>query len=380
MIMRNIFILTLIFFACSAGTREEEVEVQESEQITLSGTVGYPQEGSIVLEKIENNQAVPYDTIQLTENNTFEEEVTVEEPGYYRLNFYNKQFVMLILEDDDIRVDVDGNARNGFVKISGSDAHELINEIQVAQQEFQQGDEIKRLNEEFTQAMQQGNVELQEELQEEYVELQERFDQRLMDKMDSAGMTLAVIDLLASGRMLDKDKYFPYYDEKAKQFSKEMPENERVIAFNEQVDKMRVTAIGAVAPEIALPNPEGDTVKLSSLRGNYVLVDFWAKWCKPCRIENPNVVRMYNKYNDQGFEVYGVSLDRKKSDWLQAIEEDNLHWTQVSDLKYWNSEAAQTYGVNAIPFAVLLDPEGKIIAKNLRGKQLEKKLEEIFGE
>lgn len=376
--MRILFILLFICFGCSAAT-EKEPEAQDEGTITISGTVGYPQQGHIILEKIRENQAVPYDTFTVNENNVFKEEVNIDAPGYYRLNFYNKQFVILILEDDDVKIDVDGNARNGYVKISGSDAHDLINEVQLVQQQFQQGPEVAKLNQEYTNAVQQGNLEKQEQLQEEYFELEESLNKKIMAKMDSAGLTLAVVDLLSSQKILDKDRYFQFYDKKAQQFAESMPENERVQAFDDMVDKMRNTAIGATAPEIALPNPEGDTVKLSSLRGNYVLVDFWAKWCKPCRVENPNVVRMYKKYNDQGFEVYGVSLDRNKKDWMQAIEEDQLHWTQVSDLKFWNSEAAQTYGINAIPFAVLLDPEGKIIAKNLRGKELERKLEEIFG-
>ena len=142
---------------------------------------------------------------------------------------------------------------------------------------------------------------------------------------------------------------------------------------------MKATAIGQPAPEIELPNPEGQVVKLSSFKGKYVLVDFWAKWCGPCRKENPNVVRAYNQYKDKGFTVFGVSLDRSKDDWLRAIQEDGLTWTHVSDLKYWQSEAAKTYNINAIPFSVLLDPQGVIIGKNLRGAALENKLAEIFA-
>ncbi len=109
------------------------------------------------------------------------------------------------------------------------------------------------------------------------------------------------------------------------------------------------------------------------------MIDFWAAWCKPCRVENPNVVKLYDKYHDQGFEIYGVSLDRTKKAWLDAIQEDNLEWIQVSDLKYFDSEAAALYNINAIPATVLLDKEGKIIAKNLRGEALEAKLAEIFA-
>ena len=193
------------------------------------------------------------------------------------------------------------------------------------------------------------------------------------------GVSLGVLEVLRGGRILDKDQYFSVYERFAESLKKEMPNVGVAKEFITEVEQMKKLAIGQLAPDISLPNPEGEVVSLSSLRGNYVLVDFWAKWCKPCRMENPNVVKMYQKYNDQGFEVFGVSLDRRREDWLQAIEEDELHWTQVSDLKYWKSEAARLYNINAIPFALLLDPDGRIIGKNLRGRQLENKLEEIFG-
>lgn len=137
--------------------------------------------------------------------------------------------------------------------------------------------------------------------------------------------------------------------------------------------------IGEMAPEIALNTPEGNVLKLSDLKGKYVLVDFWASWCKPCRRENPNVVRAYNKYKDKGFEILGVSLDRNRDRWLQAIQADGLTWKHVSDLKYFQCEAAVDYGVSAIPFTVLVDKEGKVVAQNLRGPSLERKLEELFG-
>jgi peroxiredoxin len=165
----------------------------------------------------------------------------------------------------------------------------------------------------------------------------------------------------------------------AEKLKKEWPGYSHANDFIEYVDKMKLTAVGQPAPEIALPNPQGQVVSLSSMRGKYVLVDFWAKWCGPCRAENPNVVRAYQKYKDKGFTVFGVSLDRNKEDWVQAIKEDNLTWTHVSDLKYWQSEAAKTYNITGIPFSVLLDPSGVIIAKNLRGAALEAKLEEIFA-
>ena len=137
---------------------------------------------------------------------------------------------------------------------------------------------------------------------------------------------------------------------------------------------------GNQAPNIELPNPEGKVIPLSSLRGNVVMIDFWASWCKPCRRENPAIVKMYNEYKDQGFEIYGVSLDRDKEKWIRAIEQDNLTWAQVSDLKFWNSAAAaQEYNVSSIPHTVLIDREGKIIANGLRGRALEEKVKESLA-
>ena len=137
---------------------------------------------------------------------------------------------------------------------------------------------------------------------------------------------------------------------------------------------------GAEAPDFTMNTPEDQPLSLKDLRGKVLLIDFWASWCGPCRRENPNVVKAYNKYHEKGFDVLGVSLDKDKKRWLDAIEKDGLIWHHVSDLKGWANAAAQLYGVRSIPHTVLLDKDGKIIARNLRGAALEQKLAEIFGE
>ncbi|MBX2931538.1 MAG: AhpC/TSA family protein [Chitinophagaceae bacterium] len=133
------------------------------------------------------------------------------------------------------------------------------------------------------------------------------------------------------------------------------------------------------APEIALNTPEGKTVKLSDYKGKYVLVDFWASWCKPCRQENPHVVKAYNKYKDKNFTILGVSLDNDKKSWVDAIAKDNLTWTHISDLLQWDTPLIEVYKFDGIPFNVLIDPSGKIIATGLRGDALEKKLGEVLN-
>lgn len=146
-----------------------------------------------------------------------------------------------------------------------------------------------------------------------------------------------------------------------------------------KIEQARAFAIGGQAPDFTQETPGGEPLSLSDLRGKVVLVDFWASWCGPCRRENPNVVRMYDKFKEKGFEILGVSLDNNRDRWIQAIEKDGLEWLHVSDLKGWRNEVAQTYSVTSIPHTILLDEKGRIIARNLRGAALERKLEELFN-
>lgn len=153
-------------------------------------------------------------------------------------------------------------------------------------------------------------------------------------------------------------------------------------AFAQRIEAAKTIGIGKKAPDFTQNDPKGNPVSLSDFQGKYVLLDFWASWCGPCRQENPNLVKAYAAYNDKGFEILGVSLDNKdgKEAWVNAIEKDGLTWTQVSDLNSWNNEVARMYGVRAVPQSYLIDPEGVIVAQNLRGEALEEKLAEIFGQ
>jgi thiol-disulfide isomerase/thioredoxin len=180
--------------------------------------------------------------------------------------------------------------------------------------------------------------------------------------------------------MFPKDQHQALHSEIIKALYEKYPKQPMVAERYKLVSSPTTsTSVGAMAPDLAFENPEGKVLKLSDLRGKVVLLDFWASWCGPCRKENPNVVQTYKKYHDQGFEVYSVSLDRDKASWLKAIEADGLVWSNhVSDLGFWQSQAAKIYGVSSIPATFLIDKEGKIIAKNLRGAALENALKGLF--
>jgi peroxiredoxin len=186
------------------------------------------------------------------------------------------------------------------------------------------------------------------------------------------GFTSDVTPSLVEGTIRNLDRRFPEH-EGVKAFSSYFAS----IMEREKQKKLASGApdVGSTAPDFTLNDVNGNPVALSSFRGKYVLVDFWASWCGPCRAENPNVVKAYNAYKDKNFTILGVSLDEKRDSWIKAIKDDNLNWPQVSDLKYWNSSVVSLYRFDGIPYNVLIDPAGKIIASNLRGEQLMESLE-----
>ena len=203
-------------------------------------------------------------------------------------------------------------------------------------------------------------------------------DKNLRDLILSNKENLAVLMFID---MYPREQNLEFHEEIIKALNAKYPDNPLVMERQKIENAPKnPTAIGAIAPELEFPNPDGKMLKLSDLRGKVVLIDFWASWCRPCRMENPNVVRDYHQYKDKGFEVFSVSLDKDKASWIKAIQDDGLVWpNHVSDLKYWSSQAAAIYGVSSIPATFLIGKDGRIIAKNLRGEALGKALEELLG-
>lgn len=365
-ILSLIFIPAIIaIFSCSPNEKEFIGEV------SIAGKLENSPDGHVILSAYNNEGATVLDTIQIKNNGKFEYELVLDGPNFYELNLFDTKVIRLALFNEDAYIEHD--FESGTTVIKGSKDSQLLQKIDDITLIYQE--EINSLNDEYYEVMADRDQVAIRAIQDKAMQLEANHSTRVKETINEMEGSFAA---LAGLGMLNPRNDFNYLDSVVQVLYDKHPDMKMIGSWKQELDELRALSIGQPAPEISLPNPDGETVSLSDFRGKYVLVDFWAGWCKPCRDENPNVVRLYEKYKDKGFEVFGVSLDRTRDMWLKAIEEDKLKWTQVSDLKYFNSEAASIYQINAIPATYMIGPDGNILAKDLRGVSLEKKLAELF--
>jgi len=342
-------------------------------KVVITGNLQNAPEGVVVLSQYTDSRPKVLDTLEINSNGDFTYEFdSVGTPTFYELNLYGQRVVKLALYKENVDVKFNFSDPNSLQIEGSQDSKEML-KLEILMDSYQ--GQVNQLNEKYYEAMSKNDAEVIRQIQMDAMNLEAQQVVKVKEMIESMGDSFAS---LAAIGLLNPQNDFPFLDALVTKLNENYPETIAILQLKQQLDEMRALAVGQLAPDIVLPDPSGKTTKLSDLRGKYVLIDFWAAWCKPCRQENPNVVRLFNQYNSKGFEVFGVSLDRSREDWVKAIADDQLNWTQVSDLQYFNSAAAVLYQIQAIPATYLVDPDGKIIAKDLRGPSLEAKLAELF--
>ncbi|HRX93648.1 MAG TPA: redoxin domain-containing protein [Chitinophagaceae bacterium] len=287
-----------------------------------------------------------------------------------------RDLAIVFLETGKIKVSSIDSFSN--IKVKGSAAHTAYQAV--TKQLKPLTEKRQKLVDDWYAANEKKDDEAKKEIEEQIDDLDGQIREEkgaIFRKNPRSPIALTLLKEYA-GWDIDADKVQPLFNmlpEKDKKYPS-------AITFKEDIEVAAKTGIGKIAMDFTQNDTLDNPVQLSSFRGRYVLIDFWASWCGPCRVENPNVVKVFNKYKDSNFHIVGVSLDRpgQKDKWLKAIHDDHLTWTHVSDLKFWDNEVAQQYGIKAIPQNLLLNPEGKIIAKNLYGEELEEKLGAFIGD
>tara|TARA_B110000046_G_scaffold106024_1_gene113486 strand:- start:1763 stop:2878 length:1116 start_codon:yes stop_codon:yes gene_type:complete len=360
------FCISVLLLACGS-------EPAKKEQVILKGQIAGLTLPELYLIDLLQPKAGPVDTAVVAADGSFAFDYEPKRKGFYRITIGNSfALVTPLATGETVTVSGDVNQLadlkiegtvdavqmrdlNNFLRNNAMQTQALDQEFQPYANSPQRDSMIAVLRARFA------GIE-----QEKVTTLK-----ALIDRNPKSFSNLAVIEQMP-------DTETEYYIKVDKTLAKEHSTSPFYTNFHTKVVSISRFTVGSEVPEINLPNPDGEPVALSSLKGKVVLIDFWASWCKPCRRENPNLVAAYQKYKDKGFTVYGVSLDRTKGPWVNAIAKDNLTWIHVSDLKFWQSVAAKDYGVSSIPFAVLIDAEGKVIGKNLRGAALQQKLAEVL--
>lgn len=335
---------------------------------TINGTIQGDQTGNILLVSENGNQL---DTLgkAAIKNGKFKltghvDSLTIAYASIEGSRYY----VPVFLENADYTASIDiANPMEN--KVEGTKNQAVINSFIALNKELQKG--RVEIQQEYMAANQAKDTEKMTALESKMEELIESTEAKEEDLLKQNPDTYATAFLLLTkmGQM-EYEQLNPLYDLLSPEIKASKPGKE-VGAY---LSRLATTAVGKVAPDFTLETPDGTPLSMHSVKGKIKVLDFWASWCGPCRAENPNVVELYKKFHPKGLEIIGVSLDENKDQWQQAIKDDKLAWKQMSDLKGWQSEVAQLYGVSAIPHTVILDENNVIIAKNLRGKELEEKI------
>lgn len=360
--------------------------------IQISGKLQNPVKGVYIYLNELKTEWASVDSLKIGEDGKFNFKREVTLPAFYLIKINNNDFFTTLIEPGEkLRIEAMYDSLNFPSFMSGSKGSEKMVAYNKALRNTIS--KLMSLNEIYSQNS--GNPDMSKVVQsldsmaQQYLNEINIYTKKYIDQNIKSMISLAALyqQVAPNVYVLDPVRDIKYFVKVDSSLYSQYPESAPVKALHEQVQSL-ISRAGATAflkagdeaPEISLPTADGKIVTLSSTRGNIVLLDFWASWCNPCRKENPNLVKAFNQYHSKGFKIFQVSLDKTKEEWLKGIGEDNLNqWIHVSDLKYWNSAVVPLYKIETIPFNMLLDNQGKIIATNLRGEDLQKKLAELYN-
>ena len=358
----------------------------QGKTIKLSGQILGAEGKKIYINAFKNNKAIPLDSTVLSKKGKFKLEFKVSDPkDFYNLSLAPKNYALLILDSSNTSdkitfVSLSPTIAKNYVITGSKESKDVVDFSNIVNNFQNQLDHLKKETDKGLSPQ-----ESQKKQQELYLQFQKKRNIFVDSHMNS-------LALLTTTSYFNPQKELAWFKKIEKGISQSAPNSKYHQAIKGQVQQIENALkpkaqqassdvnIGKQVTELNFKSPTGEIITLESLKGKYVLVDFWASWCRPCRNENPTVVKLYNKYKDAGFTVYSVSLDTDKNRWINAIQKDKLVWpNHVSDLKGWKTEATKIYQFRGIPYTMLVDKEGKIIATKLRGQQLEETLKSIFG-
>lgn len=372
--IRNILLVASIalFGAC---------ENSADQGYQISGTVNNASEGQqIIISELNdtNTQAIPVDTA-VVKDGKFELDLPEKEkPTISFLNVEGTRGnVLFIADNTPISFEVYPDSLYASKVSGGKDNEVLYSYLSDVRKNNVRMTEARNSMREAYQAQDTSTLKSLEDSQKQYFEEDKNSKKELIRNNPGSIVSVMILQDMLNTKAFSSSEMKDLYE----QLNPEIKQSPLAQTFKTSLDRMSKTDIGSPAPAFSAPTPQGEELALKDVLGKVTLVDFWAAWCRPCRVENPNIVKVYNEYHDKGFNIIQVSLDRpgQKDKWLKAIEEDNLgQWNHVSNLMFWQDPIAAEYGIRAIPAAFLLDKDGKIVAKDLRGPALGEKVGELL--
>ncbi len=362
-------------------------------ELIIQGTFANADQRLLMFEELSTSANIFIDSVYTRPDGSFLIRQPVQDAAFYILRLDEKNSITLLIEPGEV-LDITGDANDlvASYKVDGSAGSDLLAEL--AKAHFQNMLRVDSLVQIFRDKKNDPDFEttrqqLNESYQDIFDDQQEYVKSFIEANPNSLASVIALYQYFGSKLLLRESEHFDYFESLSKSLTSQYPSNKHVMDLKRRVIEYKRSRAqrmlaeenltpGNMAPEIILPDTAGNNIALSSMRGNIVLIDFWAAWCPPCRQANRYLKRIYDEYHEKGFEIYGVSLDRTHDQWILGIREDDINWTQVSDLRFWSSPVASLYNVESIPYTVLIDRNGKIIGKGMNIRDIRRTLEELL--